>query len=159
MNWGHYLFGFSGRLNRAKFWLWLPIYFIAALVVGAIDFIAFIYVIHSPMLAGIVQLAFGIVALVSGLAVMTKRLHDRNKSAWWLVIFVLVSPVLLGIGKGIATSDSSDIRGLISSEFILAANAILIWAFVELACLRGTVGTNRHGPDPLEGEQHESAGQ
>jgi len=27
--------------------------------------------------------------------------------------------------------------------------AISVWAFVELGCLRGTVGPNRYGPDPL----------
>jgi uncharacterized membrane protein YhaH (DUF805 family) len=31
----------------------------------------------------------------------------------------------------------------------LAGTAIAIWAFVELGCLRGTVGPNRYGPDPL----------
>jgi uncharacterized membrane protein YhaH (DUF805 family) len=28
---------------------------------------------------------------------------------------------------------------------------ISIWAFVVLACLRGTRGPNRYGPDPLAG--------
>ena len=27
--------------------------------------------------------------------------------------------------------------------------AILIWAIIELGCLRGTPGPNRFGPDPL----------
>jgi hypothetical protein len=27
-----------------------------------------------------------------------------------------------------------------------------IWALVELGCLRGTVGPNQHGPDPLQGQ-------
>jgi uncharacterized membrane protein YhaH (DUF805 family) len=31
----------------------------------------------------------------------------------------------------------------------LASFAITVWAFVELGCLRGTVGPNRFGPDPL----------
>jgi uncharacterized membrane protein YhaH (DUF805 family) len=31
----------------------------------------------------------------------------------------------------------------------LAGFAITVWAFVELGCLRGTVGPNRYGPDPL----------
>jgi uncharacterized membrane protein YhaH (DUF805 family) len=32
----------------------------------------------------------------------------------------------------------------------LVAFAITVWAFVELGCLRGTVGPNQYGPDPLE---------
>lgn len=33
--------------------------------------------------------------------------------------------------------------------FGLASLAISIWALVELGFLRGTVGANRYGPDPL----------
>jgi uncharacterized membrane protein YhaH (DUF805 family) len=29
------------------------------------------------------------------------------------------------------------------------ASLIGLWAFVELFCLRGTIGPNRFGPDPL----------
>jgi uncharacterized membrane protein YhaH (DUF805 family) len=29
------------------------------------------------------------------------------------------------------------------------AFALYIWGFVEMGCLRGTVGPNRFGPDPL----------
>ena len=29
MNWGHLLFGFSGRINRAKIWLWILLWIIA----------------------------------------------------------------------------------------------------------------------------------
>ena len=33
----------------------------------------------------------------------------------------------------------------------LAGFGISIWALVELGFLRGTVGPNQYGPDPLEG--------
>ena len=33
----------------------------------------------------------------------------------------------------------------------LVAAVLSIWGFVELYCLRGTVGDNRYGPDPLAG--------
>jgi uncharacterized membrane protein YhaH (DUF805 family) len=31
----------------------------------------------------------------------------------------------------------------------LAGFAMTIWGFVEIGCLRGTVGSNRYGPNPL----------
>jgi uncharacterized membrane protein YhaH (DUF805 family) len=154
MSWGHYLFGFSGRLNRAKYWLWILIYFVAIAVVSAV-----IYAINSPTAGGIVQLAFSIVALISSLAVMAKRLHDRDKSAWWLLIFVLIPSILLGVGIGasvygaLMTDDSNlGTMTLVGGALTLVAGAFLIWAFIELACLRGTIGANRYGPDPLEGK-------
>jgi uncharacterized membrane protein YhaH (DUF805 family) len=39
---------------------------------------------------------------------------------------------------------------MISGAIIWALGfAVLVWAFVELGCLRGTLGPNRFGPDPL----------
>jgi uncharacterized membrane protein YhaH (DUF805 family) len=158
MNWGHYLFGFSGRLNRARYWLWILLYFIAAIIVAAV-----IYAMNSPMAGNIVQLAFSIAAFVSSLAVMTKRLHDRAKSALWLLLYVLVPSILLGVGAGLAmysmmsgtmTAGSADLNGvqLTGGILVLAASVFLIWAFVDLCCLRGTIGANQYGPDPLEGK-------
>jgi len=44
MDWTWYLFGFKGRVNRAKYWL----------------------------------------------ATLIKRLHDRDKSGWWMVPFFFI---------------------------------------------------------------------
>src|SRR5713226_1091938 len=97
MDWGHLLFGFSGRINRAKYWLWVLLYVISAIIVGVI-----IYIANSEMIAGILQLVFGIAVFISSLAVMTKRLHDRDKSAWWLLVFVIAPTILLLVGMGAA---------------------------------------------------------
>jgi len=157
MNWGHYLFGFSGRINRAKYWLWILLYVIAAIIAAAV-----IYAINSPMAGNIVQLVFSIAAFVSSLAIVTKRLHDRAKSAWWLLLYVLIPTILLGVGGGLAIygvmtggmlAGSADLNEmqLIGGILVLVASVFLIWAFVDLACLRGTIGANQYGPDPLEG--------
>jgi len=163
MDWGHLLFGFSGRINRAKYWLWILLYLIAAIIVGVV-----VYVISSPMagstpiVGNIVQLAFGIAAFVSSLAVMTKRLHDRAKSAWWLLVYVLIPSILLVAGAGMALygtlsgamTTGGDLSGmqLIGGILVLACVPFYIWAFVDLLCLRGTIGPNQYGPDPLEGK-------
>jgi uncharacterized membrane protein YhaH (DUF805 family) len=34
---------------------------------------------------------------------------------------------------------------------MVAAFALSIWGLVEIGFLRGTVGPNQYGPDPLEG--------
>jgi uncharacterized membrane protein YhaH (DUF805 family) len=68
-----------------------------------------------------------------------KRLHDRDKSGWWLLVFYVLPGVLNTIGESLAA-------GWI---FSLASFAVSIWALVELGFLRGTAGPNRYGPDPL----------
>jgi uncharacterized membrane protein YhaH (DUF805 family) len=77
--------------------------------------------------------------IVSGCIVGIKRLHDRNKSGWWLLLFYLLSGVLDVVGM----------TGKLPLLFELGSVAISIWALVELGCLRGTAGTNEYGPDPL----------
>jgi uncharacterized membrane protein YhaH (DUF805 family) len=76
-----------------------------------------------------------------GLAISAKRLHDRDKSAWWLLVFYLLPGILSTAGN-----EMGDV-GFILLHII--SFAISVWAFVELGCLRGTPGPNRYGPDPL----------
>ena len=127
MNWGHLFFNFSGRINRAKYWIAILIY-------------SAIYQAINGML--------NIVIFISSLAVGVKRLHDRNKSGWYLVLFYIVPGILITAGIVVGTFMDDSI--LLASILGLAAFAIGVWAFVELGCLRGDIGPNRYGPDPFE---------
>jgi len=140
IDFGNLLFGFQGRINRGKYWLAVVIYLIAWIVIGGI---AWSLLGVSYVLAGILFILVLLVSIVSVIAVGIKRLHDRDKSGWWLVLFYLVPAILDGIGRGL------DGVGFI---FSLAGLAISIWALVELGFLRGTAGPNQYGPDPLEGQ-------
>jgi uncharacterized membrane protein YhaH (DUF805 family) len=139
MDWGNYLFSFEGRINRAKYWLFVLISLIAMAVAFALLF-ALGFSVAGFIVAGIIYL----VLLYCGLAVGAKRLHDRNKSGWWLLVFYLLPNVLSGIGAASQSPGLNAITGLVSF-------GILIWAIIELGCLRGTIGPNQYGPDPLEG--------
>jgi uncharacterized membrane protein YhaH (DUF805 family) len=147
------LFSYQGRINRAKYWTAVLIYFGINLVVAALGFImlgdgilaladdsADDGIIMGLMSKGIgfflIALVVYIPMIVSGVFVGIKRLHDRDKTGWWLLVFYLVPMLLNGLAD-------------VSSIFSLAAFAISIWAFVELGCLRGTQGPNKYGPDPL----------
>jgi uncharacterized membrane protein YhaH (DUF805 family) len=158
MNFAHVLFGFSGRINRAKYWLaalfWIVALFVASGVIlaligkGASDFSADdIGSLIAALGLGILVIAIVLIPmLISYFAVGIKRLHDRDKSGWWILLFYVGPFVLNGIS---ATSESD----LVSSFLALASFAITIWALVELGFLRGTVGPNQYGPDPLATEQ------
>lgn len=171
MSLGHYLFSFHGRINRAKAWLFV-------LVVVGFEMVAFIAIASAFGLGHIANVlrhkepasvltdnavALSVCAVVglalvllvfSAFAVFVKRLHDRNKSGWWLVIFYLV-PGVLNIYRLSTMMTAMQHGGTLtggSSMGILAggiASLISLWAFVELYCLRGTAGDNRYGADPL----------
>jgi uncharacterized membrane protein YhaH (DUF805 family) len=140
MNLGNLLFAFQGRVNRAKYWLAILIWVIAAVALGAIAATA---IATGAWTLALLFYAVAIIpALVSSVAVGIKRLHDRDKSGWWFVVFYLVPILLQLLGAYL---------GPLHLIFALGAFAITIWAFVELGCLRGTVGANQYGPDPLAG--------
>jgi uncharacterized membrane protein YhaH (DUF805 family) len=84
--------------------------------------------------------------LMWGFAIHTERLHDRNKSAWWLLIFYVVPAVFGPLAK---TEWFAGTAGtILHYALALADLALSIWGFVEIGCLRGTAGSNRYGPNP-----------
>ena len=133
------LFSFEGRINRGKFWLAVLAYVIISIV------LAFLLIIPvlGWLLAGIGYLGM----IVSGIFVAIKRLHDRNKPGWWVAIFYVIPMILSGASAYMTyeAGEQTSMAMLIS----LIGLAISLWAFVELGCLRGTVGPNEYGPDPI----------
>lgn len=135
-------FDFKGRMNRGKYW------FIA--IANLLMFAAFVLIAVAAN-SGALGVLAGLVAIplfISSAAVAVKRLHDRNKSAWWLLLFYLLPAVLGGVKDIVVKFDNTN-AFLIALILVVASGLLSLWAFVELGCLRGTTGPNRYGPDPL----------
>jgi uncharacterized membrane protein YhaH (DUF805 family) len=140
MNIGHLLFSFQGRINRAKYWLAILIYVIVNLVMAALGQVA-----GDSIAFQLLSLIIGVVIFISGLAVGVKRLHDRDKSGWWLLLFYIVPSVAFAAATGLSFySIGADSGGatLVAGLLWLVGLAVLIWAVIELGCLRGTPGAN-----------------
>lgn len=80
---------FNGRASRSEFWWFFLFMVIVGFVVGIIG--AFLGKTGSSIFSGLVSLAF----LLPGLAVTVRRLHDIDKSGWW--VFISLIPVIGGI--------------------------------------------------------------
>lgn len=76
------------------------------------------------------------------LATAIKRLHDRDRSGWWIVPFVFVPRLLFRFSDWLPASSWF-------VPFDWAIYALWLWGLAEMFCLRGTSGSNRFGPDPL----------
>jgi uncharacterized membrane protein YhaH (DUF805 family) len=76
-------------------------------------------------------------------ATTIKRLHDRNKSGWWIVAFFVAPPLLRSI------TDRLDEWSVAAVVLSLVAMVLTLWGIVELLFIKGTSGPNRFGPDPL----------
>jgi len=137
------LFSFQGRLNRKPYWMTA----IATMLIIIVLLLFALILIreHRFEFAGLtlVLLVILYIPLIwIGLAIGAKRLHDRDKSAWWLLVFYAAPGFLSTAGNRM-----EDV-GFIILHII--SFGISVWAFVELGCLRGTPGPNRYGPDPLD---------
>ncbi|NVN85543.1 MAG: DUF805 domain-containing protein [Rhodopseudomonas sp.] len=150
MDWTNLLFSFNGRINRGKYWLAILIYSIAWTVFAVVLF-AWLGGVNPDNLFSLAGGALGLWAagLVltvgctwSGLATGIKRLHDRDKSGWWILLFWFGPSLLSGSNGAMSDMQGSIVLSLIGS-------VIAIWGFIELGCLRGTSGSNQYGPDPL----------
>jgi len=69
---------FSGRARRSEYWLFVLFSMIIAALLSVVD-----YLLESP---GILAMIFGVVILLPYLAVGVRRMHDTNRSGWWLLI-------------------------------------------------------------------------
>ena len=158
MDFGSLLFSFRGRINRAKWWLSVLVVFVIAIVVNVLS-----AVFSSGAIATILGLVYLVLWIWISLAAGTKRLHDLNRSGAWLVLFI-GAPILLfiilialaGLGAGLAilgggTPDVTALAhvGIAGTVIGLIWLGLGIWALVWFGCLRGTVGPNLYGPDPL----------
>jgi uncharacterized membrane protein YhaH (DUF805 family) len=178
-----FLFGFEGRINRAKYWyaLFASMMFclvfmaVAAAGIGVI-FGATVKSVHveilgvfanppsfpfsatfsnaAPETSALVTLIFHIAAtpiFVIGIwflaATTIKRLHDRDKSGWWIIVFFIAPAVLGNIVERI--DDGSYVTTALALSLAYAAFSLKAWGIVELMFFRGTSGPNRFGPDPL----------
>ncbi|MDB5578636.1 MAG: hypothetical protein JWR80_3812 [Bradyrhizobium sp.] len=167
MDWTWYLFSFKGRINRGKLWLALLVImcwmiFLGLLVVaigslfGAAKSFSFgvndIFLMFDPATYRALSKAdlwplfakmiltplFGWVYFATSI----KRLHDRDKSGWWM------APFVVGPGLYDQIADRFDLS-YAALPLGLAAFIFVLWGFVEMYCLKGSRKTNRFGPNPL----------
>ena len=164
---------FSGRSRRMEFWMWVVLQF----MIGIAFIVLVIALGGAAIMSGDVggAMAMGgillifyllyillqLVFLVPGLAVTIRRLHDTNRSGWWIMLFwgpYLLSYALTFVFMGslAATSDPTAFGpdnaalgtfGLVVMLLSLAGLAgglvLLVFLFLE-----GTKGPNKYGNDP-----------
>ncbi len=105
---------FSDRSSRSAFWFWVLFACLVSIVAGTLDYVLFPHMDFSPL-----QSLVGLALFLPGLAISVRRLHDLDKSGWWVLLnFIPLIGIII----------------------------LIVWF-----CMRGTVGSNRFGPDPLDG--------
>lgn len=141
----NYFYGFDGRISHLSYLLGILAAFALFLVPMALMWSLSGATARPPDTVALA--AFLVYLLVSlaipALAMAVKRLHDRNKSAWWLVPFFAVPAALDKLG------DHLPLDTPLWWAAVATSLALLIWALIEIVFLKGTSGPNAYGEDPL----------
>jgi uncharacterized membrane protein YhaH (DUF805 family) len=69
---------FSGRARRKEYWMFFLFNIIIAFVLGFIEGLA--------GSSGLIGIFYSLAVLFPGIAVSVRRLHDTDRSGWWLLI-------------------------------------------------------------------------
>lgn len=156
---------FSGRSRRMEYWMWVLFQFLIGIgftvVLMAIAGSAIISGDPTQMVAmgGIALIIYllymlvGLVFFIPSLAVTVRRLHDTNRSGWWIlapaVPYLLMIVAMMALAGTASKPDQTTLgmMGLILMVFGLAAMVLGIVLLVFLF-LEGTKGPNQYGPDP-----------
>ncbi|AZI14223.1 DUF805 domain-containing protein [Avibacterium paragallinarum] len=86
MNWYLYVLKnyaqFNGRARRKEFWWFVAVDFLLYVILGMLDFV----LLNNDFgFSGI----YGLATLIPSLAVRVRRLHDIDRSGWWLLIGII----------------------------------------------------------------------
>ena len=159
---------FSGRSRRMEYWMYtlgvviMYVIFgvIAGVIVGGAAGFAssggggrlaggMMGMFASLGLLGIILAVIWLALLIPSIAVTIRRLHDTNRSGFWILAYF--GPYVLGYILAIAGAAAQ------STPLIMLGGACSILGFVMALVLLvfmflpGTAGSNRFGPDPKGG--------
>jgi len=152
---------FSGRASRSEFWWFMLFGFILSIVFtlpmgGVTEVNLTDQGTMNLKSISITAILFQIISLILSIpfyAVTFRRIHDINRSGWWvggpILISSLISSLMLILVLIGATSPLSMHKNdLFISFFVIGMLLYSILMFVWF-CTKGTEGPNKYGPDPL----------
>lgn len=86
---------FSGRSRRKEYWYFVLFVVLIQVVLTIID--ASLGTLHRSWGVGLLTGIFNLAILIPGLAVSVRRLHDTDRSGWWILLGLIpiIGPIIL----------------------------------------------------------------
>ncbi len=175
---------FNGRSRRSEYWLWALFLFLVNAALSVLQFsmmganmAAMQSASHSDaamaanmgtgMIIGLIRLVVGLGLILPSIAVAVRRMHDINRTGWWIVlpntVFVIALIVVISLTgadfmKQIshANANSGDTSAMMG--FVFSMLRAFMWVLLPTLAAKvvtfvfrvteGTRGPNRYGPDP-----------
>ncbi len=144
---------FNGRIGRFAFWFGIAVLAIAG---TALAIPAYPNILSDNPFRGLLKnwhtlgpygLFISVVLLYPAMAIVVKRLHDRNKGGWRAALFwapALIQTAATFTGWTPMLEKIHNLTTWVMGYLI----AVGIWFIIELGFYRGTKGPNKYGPGP-----------
>ena len=84
-------FDFNGRASRSEFWYYNLFYFVGFFISMLLENFTLKYSLPISSMS-----IFVILVTIPYIAVWTRRLHDINKSGWWIIPIYLTMIIFVG---------------------------------------------------------------
>lgn len=137
------VFSISGRVSRLGFWRFQVVQSLGAAMVWCLT----MFTTMAGGRLGLAPLMLIVPIVAAAIYVGVRRLHDRDRSGWWILPFSVGPYLLLSAAHGLAGAFGA--AGLLAAlPLSLGGLALGVWAWIELGFRRGTRGANRFGPRP-----------
>jgi uncharacterized membrane protein YhaH (DUF805 family) len=176
-------FVFSGRASRQEYWKFVLSIFLIAVLITIINGVIFGPTLEETITTtvaadgsttkssgvtrvydgGTLGTIFSLFCVIPGLSAAARRLHDTNRSGWWLcaplVISILgiISAILVEVGPVAmleALRSTGSIQVQLGSGFSVLLALIVFASWITLLvwlCQRSSSGPNRFGSNSLDG--------
>jgi uncharacterized membrane protein YhaH (DUF805 family) len=150
VRWTQLLFSFKGRIQRLYFWVTsLVVGVVVGMLTSTFQFVAQFYGMgeinpesndFEP--TGPLSIAMFVVALANmwiNFALTIKRLHDRDRTGWWLVALyvVIILAIVLGVVTLMQPEGQREPLNTAAVGAVFAASVLMLWLFVEIGFLKG----------------------
>ena len=106
---------FTGRSRRTEYWYFVLFNLIVAVVLALVD-----SVVRKILGFGVFGTLYGLAVLLPGLAVSIRRLHDTDRSGWWLLLALVPLVGLVLIFFMAQDSDAGTNRYGQNPKFVMA---------------------------------------
>ena len=148
---------YKGRINRKAFvlysWGLMGIFYfsILTLIFCSIIFSNSVEIYFKVFFALIVPIMFVLCLLsISGqMAIVVRRFHDLDLSSWWLLLYTII---FVPLALTIKLADEEIIKMVPSIKYLILFLYYLsiLSSIYILYFIKGSHGTNRYGPNPLQ---------
>jgi len=78
---------FDGRARRKEYWMFVLFYTIIYVILGFVDMV--IGTSAQNSFGGLLAGLFGLAVLLPSIGVSIRRMHDTNRSGWWILISLI----------------------------------------------------------------------